>query len=395
MSFFILGTLPLKPFGSKNIIICKCDYRESLSSSISHFFLFLGVLGLLISIIYKFVLLDFHPSLLSFANRRVIATEDFLYVESIYFNISWLGFLLYPAGFVGLVSVWINFENANLKNTFLFFMFIFLIILYSITSSSRINILVVMAFIFIASLLRKVFDNSFIPRVRFLRFFLFFLALFFLFYSAYIFNSRASSMGFDNYIGHIQNVWGVRILPKFLFFLNSYCPDFLKKIVISFFVYLLQNLSVTEKFLLSGHHNLMFGSFTSDVINSLFRVSDVSSNYLRLSQLSLNKANIYGFFSGAWTGSYIDFGYFSYLFIFIWGKISGYVYRLTLGTGEATYIVSYVAIVFTIFFSFISAPGGVANSTLILLWFFCSHLLYKFKEKNFSFFLKKIKRYDS
>ncbi len=108
--------------------------------------------------------------------------------------------------------------------------------------------------------------------------------------------------------------------------------------------------------------------------------------FLKHSYGVLLQANVYGFFTGAWTALYIDFNLFSMILTLIWGYIVGRAWFHFKNYPNILSGITYVFSIYSIFISFVSSPFGFSNSFMIFFWLipfcFSSFILNRYAIRN-------------
>ena len=115
----------------------------------------------------------------------------------------------------------------------------------------------------------------------------------------------------------------------------------------------------------------MLGMYEADVVAATYRVmAGADAKLLVDGNQRLLDANIYGFFSGAWGGLVIDFGYTGAMAaITAWGWMAGRAWGVALrapGAPAALMLAFWLA---ASIWSFATPPLGFSNAAVIFAWF--------------------------
>lgn len=373
---FAVGTLPIFPYRDNPDIAHQygCAGNSQLCHArIERLFMVIGIFGLIFSILGKLALLGEQVSLSDLYDARSEAASNLL--DGVLYDLhgKWLSaiaFLLYPAGFIAVVSFWIRYEDTLLFDKVLAGVFGVGIIALSVLAGGRSGIFILMVFILCAGYVRTGIGKAWIPNSGMLKLIAWATFIGFLTYSSLIWTVRAHGEELSDYLARVSNDWGLGLTDGFLAVAGAYFPPDLIKTIVNSIYYLIQNLSVTERVLSMPSAVILYGSYQIDLIAALFRMDPDLAEYMRNGYSSLLEANVYGFFSGAWTGLYLDIGLMCYVFVYFWGSIAGVAYRNLQATGTKLWQLIYAVCVFTIFISFVSSPFGHANSFVTLIWLF-------------------------
>ena len=146
-------------------------------------------------------------------------------------------------------------------------------------------------------------------------------------------------------------------------------PNFTQTVLSSTF-YFIQNLSISERILSSSSEiPTMYGAYQVDLFAAFCRIIPGGGEFLKNGYGLLLDANVYGFFTGAWTGLFIDFGSFSLLMALLWGAIAGKSWLSFKRDPNLLTGTIYVFWTYSVFISFVSSPFGFSNSFMIFCWF--------------------------
>ncbi|MCC5014707.1 MULTISPECIES: oligosaccharide repeat unit polymerase [unclassified Legionella] len=334
--------------------------------------LLIGMLGGLVSIYSKFAeLTEF--SLASIYSLRLLRAQSLLGVEEVHSSLASAGaFLCYPAGFVGLVSGILYYENMSRITKLLMIGFVFTILGVAILAGGRSPILVLLLFTGIAFYTRKYLGKSFLPKSLSIRYGIAVLFVAFVAYSSILWTVRSQKTGLDTaaFMSHAARVWGVEPTEGLIEISKSLNKPELPQAVVSSVFYFIQNLSMIERLLDSMHDiKFLYGGYHIDILAAALRAAPGGDDFLKPGYQILLNANIYGFFVGAWGALFIDLGYFSFLAALIWGVVAGRSWRNFYRNPNLLTALSYVFWSYSIFISFVSPPFGFSNSFAIYLWF--------------------------
>ncbi|WP_019215957.1 O-antigen polymerase [Legionella tunisiensis] len=174
--------------------------------------LFISIMGGLVSIYSKFSeLTEF--SLASIYGLRLLRAQSLLYMEEVHSSFASAGaFLCYPAGFVGLVSGILCYENVSRITKLLMIGFVFTILGIAIFAGGRSPILVLLLFTGVAFYTRRYLGKSLLPKSLFIRCGIVVLSIAFVAYSSILWTVRSAKTGLDTtaFMNHAARVWGVQ-----------------------------------------------------------------------------------------------------------------------------------------------------------------------------------------
>lgn len=339
---------------------------------LSFIVLSIGITGGLLNIFSKLSSVD-AINLSAITQLRVLKAQALIDGEAVHSGfISSLSALIYPAGFVGLVTTIICYESTWRLCRLLSFAFVIIIVLLAVCAGGRSPIIVLFLFAGSACYVRKKLNKSYIPKSLPVRLTIITLLLLFAAYSSLVWVIRAKETGTSpiEMLSHAENVWGAHPKESLLEtsdWLNN--PGFAQSVVSSTF-YFIQNLSISERLLSSSQQiPLMYGAYQIDLFAALSRIIPGGSEFLKNGYAVLLSSDVYGYFTGAWSGLYIDIGAFSLLAAFIWGCLAGKAWLNFKRNPNVVTSISYIFWVYSIFISFVSSPFGFSNSLLIFCWF--------------------------
>jgi oligosaccharide repeat unit polymerase len=333
--------------------------------------LFIGVFGGIISIYSKLSILEV-IDFSSITQLRALRAQALLHGVIVKSSLMpALGFLTYPAGFIGIVVSTMCYEQLTYSSKIMSFLFVLTIIFLAVFSGGRSPIMVLVLFIGISCYARKKMGKSYIPKSLPLRLAIASLLLMFVVYSSFIWTVRTKESGLstNEILNRSATVWGA--YPKeYLLDMSSWLDSpGLTQNVLSTTFYFIHNLSISERLLSSRSIPTLYGAYQIDVLAALFRMMPSGAEFLENGYGILLDANVYGFFTGAWTGLFIDFGYLSFFAALLWGVFAGKACLKFKRNPNVFFGASYVFWSYSIFISFVSAPFGFSNSLMIFLWF--------------------------
>jgi len=342
------------------------------TTNVTCLLMLIGLVGCLMSVYGKLSSLD-TISFSTLSSLRTMHAQALLGGQEIKSSfLRAVAFLSYPAGYVAISSALISFEKLTRPIKLLFFFLIFSTALVAICSGGRSQLLVLFLFIFISCYVRGQMGKTVIPRSPALRICILALIAGALLYSSIIWITRTQEahMNTDTMLQHAASVWGAKPKPYLLSISERLHDKKLTQTVLSSTFYFIQSLSTTEK-LLNAINDVptLMGGYHTDLIAAGLRALPGGQDFLRQGYATLLSANIYGFFTGAWTALFVDFWAFSLFFALIWGTFTGkawlcFSHQPTLING-----LRYIFWSYSILISFISPPFGFSNSFLTFVWF--------------------------
>ncbi len=335
--------------------------------------LFVGICGVVMSVYFKLSLLG-SINFASISELRTLRAQALLNgAESQSGLMSALSFLTYPAGFVGIVATIIFYEKIYLITRILSFFYVVSLIALVFCLGGRSPLMVLFIFIGAAFYVRGRLGVGYIPKSIPLRLMTISLFAMFIVYSSFIWIIRTKEAGMTTNVmlEHAANVWGAH--PKdYLIAASERLGDpGLTQTILSSTFYFIQNLSISER-LLSSLEPMptMYGAYQIDLLAAIFRTVPSGAEFLKNGYSDLLQANIYGFFTGAWSGLYLDLGVFSFLAALLWGVVAGRSWRDFKNNPNFLTGIKYIFWFYSIFISFVSSPFGFSNSFMIFLWFY-------------------------
>lgn len=372
---FVLGTIfctHLLPGKDKSIYFTVDSVVLKRLQRRIYTVLLIGVMGGLVSIYSKFSELT-EISLASIYSLRSLRAQNLLGGEAAHSGLaSAAAFLCYPAGFVGLVSGILCYENVSRSTKLLMGGFVLTILGVAVLAGGRSPILVLLLFTGIAFYVRKSLGKSYLPKSLFIRWGIAVLLIAFTLYSSILWSVRSQWSGLDTtaFMRHAAMVWGAEPTDELTKVSESLNNPRLPQTVLSSVFYLIQNLSMTERLLDSlDDIKFLYGGYHIDILAAALRVVPEGEEFLKPGYQILLNANVYGFFTGAWGALFIDLGYLSFLAALIWGIVAGRAWRNFHHNPNLLTALSYVFWSYSIFISFVSPPFGFSNSFAVYLWF--------------------------
>ncbi len=291
--------------------------------------------------------------------------------------LSMLAFLMYPAGFVGLVAGLLRYERLSLMTRLFMFLFVCTLFFVAILAGGRSPILLLLLFIAIASYARTVLNQSWMPKSLALRLGTALLLVAFMVYSSMIWSVRAaeSELNAKQNLQHAASVWGATPKPYLLALSEALHRPGLTMSILGPVFYLTQSIAVTEKILMAPENiPVLYGGYHADLIAAALRHIPEGAAMLKENYDILLQANIYGYFTGAWGALFIDYGYFSLLAALIWGFMAGYAWLRFKYDPNVLTGVFYVFWTYSILIGFASPPLGFSNSLMVFVWFIVFYL---------------------
>ena len=353
---------------------CPIDHsgEESHANALIGLILFIGVSGCVLSLYNNWIVIQsIHLS--SAAAYRTMKAQSLLHGGEMQSGLlSIIAFLIYPAGFVGLVAGLLRYERLSPVTRLLLFLFVATMFSAAILSGGRSPILLLLLFMIISCYARIRLGMPWMPKSLILRLGAALLLVAFVGYSSIIWTVRAaeSERNTTQSLQHAANVWGAT--PKDYLLATSQwlnTPGFTMSVLGPVF-YLTQSISVTEKILQTpADIPVLYGSYHVDLIAAALRHIPDGARMLKENYDMLLHANIYGYFTGAWGALFIDYGYFSLLATLVWGFMAGYSWARFKHNPQLITGVFYVFWTYSIFISFASPPFGFSNSLMVFAWF--------------------------
>ena len=286
--------------------------------------------------------------------------------------LSALAFLLYPAGFPAIFAAVLSYEKLDARTRAVALLYVPLAFLQSVVAGGRSGILVLLILIAIATYVRHHCGLPRMPKSKAVKWTSLVLATAFLLYSTAVWFVRAalSELTNDAFLELAEQSWGVTPNPILESLANILGLPGLVQNVMSTLFYFTQSLSVTERVLTMPSSPILLGAYHIDIVAAAMRVTSSSRDFLATGYASLLDANVYGFFTGAWSALYIDYGLVgAMLYTVVWGVLAGRAFRLMVRVGSDDHAAMYGFSIYAVLVSFVSPPLGFSNSALTLFWF--------------------------
>ena len=283
-----------------------------------------------------------------------------------------LAFLTYPAGYVAVYVAMLRFEQLTSTARRLALLFVPLAFTQSVVAGGRSGIVVLLILISIAAYVRRHRGARAIPQSAAVKWLGRVLVILFLVYSSTIWFVRAelSDLTSDGFLTLADASWGVVPTPALEAFATSTGQPELLQIMISTIFYFTSSLSVTERVLSMVNVPTLLGGYHIDLAAGLLRTSPEGRQFLSDGYERLLDANVYGFFTGAWSALYIDFGALGAVaYTVIWGLLAGRTFRAMTRFGSDADAAMYGFWFYSVLISFVSPPLGFSNSAITLCWF--------------------------
>ena len=337
----------------------------------------IGIIGAVISLSEKLASFELF-SLLGAAELRAERAQELLAAVQLSSPVlSGIGFVCYPAGFVGLVAAMISYEAQPKATHVLALTYISILFVLTIVAGGRSTILVLIIFIALAAYIRRAHKRPVIPKSKGLRYLLGVLCILFVAYSTAIWQVRSSlSEGsHEAFFEHAELVWGVTPTPTLDNIGAALGGPTITQSLMSTIFYFTQSLSVVERILAMPDVPVMLGAYHIDLVAAAMRAFPTTTDFLADGYLELLDANVYGFFASAWGALLIDFGLAgAAIAALAWGWFAGGSFRKALTDTDGRPTVMYVFWMYSVLISFVSPPLGFANSAVTLFWFvvYCS-----------------------
>jgi len=284
-----------------------------------------------------------------------------------------VGFLTYPAGVVGLCAVFRWYERMYVGRVALAAAFGASLMLMTLLMGGRGPLFSCAALLAGAAVLRVIDGLPVFPRSRALRWSAVLAVIGFLGYSTIIWTVRSDAVQLDTeqFLVHAESAWGMTVRPGFRDAVEPILGiDGVRALAVTSF-YFSQSTAILEQIIAAPASAPMWGMYEADVVAATYRVmAGVDAKLLVDGNQRLLDANIYGFFSGAWGGLVIDFGYAGAMAaITAWGWMAGRAWGVALrapGAPAALMLAFWLA---ASIWSFATPPLGFSNAAVIFAWF--------------------------
>lgn len=283
-----------------------------------------------------------------------------------------IAFLLYPAGYAAVYAAMLSFERLPARVSVLAFLFVPLTFVQSVAAGGRSGILVLLLLIGVAAHVRRFRGQSAFPRTPAVKWSSVLLVAAFLLYSSAVWFVRAelSGLTINSFLDHAESAWGVKPSPWLEAFADEVDSPALTQTAMSTAFYFTQALSVTERLLSMPLVPTLLGGYHIDVVAAAMRATSGTRDFLADGYAELLDANVYGFFTGAWSALFIDFGLWGAIaFTIAWGLLAGRSFQAMRSMRSDVDAALYGFWMYATLISFVSPPLGFSNSSITFFWF--------------------------
>lgn len=186
-------------------------------------------------------------------------------------------------------------------------------------------------------------------------------------YFAKVFFVRAG--GADNVGAAFDNAaynWGVTFEGPYADVLRTILGEGNLYLLFVFVWYLVQGLVISNVIFTDYAGPPHFGVYGVDLVTAAMRrlaPAFVADRFQQLLDL-----NVYGFLPTAFGTAFVDFRYFCFVFIFIWGLLAGLVYRRTRDGRDPRWLLMAPFVTLGIGFSSVNTPIGFSNGLVTHIW---------------------------
>ena len=284
-----------------------------------------------------------------------------------------VGFLTYPAGVVGLCAIFRWYERMYVGRVALAAAFGASLMLMTLLMGGRGPLISCAVLLAGVAVLRVIDGLPVFPRSRALRWSAVLAVMGILGYSTIIWTVRSDAVQLDaeQFLVHAESAWGMTVRSGFRDAVEPILGiDGVRALAVTSF-YISQSTAILERIIAAPASAPMLGMYEADVVAATYRVmAGADAKLLVDGNQRLLDANIYGFFSGAWGGLVIDFGYTGAMAaITAWGWMAGRAWGVALrapGAPAALMLAFWLA---ASIWSFATPPLGFSNAAVIFAWF--------------------------
>lgn len=186
-------------------------------------------------------------------------------------------------------------------------------------------------------------------------------------YFARVFIVRADVVGgVDAMFGIANSSWGVNFsgpVADVLFTLLG--PD-LTYLVFVFTWYVVQGFVMSNTIFTSYDGPMMWSAYGVDISSAVVR--RLNGDFLANGFAQLLNVNTYGFLPSAFGSLYVDFKFLALPICFIWGWLSGFVYRKVRQAQDPRWRLIAPFVIIGILLSLMNTPIGFANGLITHIW---------------------------
>jgi len=332
----------------------------------------IGCAGALISIISKGSAAPL-GALIDAASLRNDRAQQLLDADTLASGpFSALAILSYPAGFCAIFAAILNYERLTKVGRVAALAFVPLTFIQSIAAGGRSGIIVLVMLTAVAAYMRWCRGVPAMPRSSAVKWFSGLLIVAFLVYSSiiWIVRSELSELTSEGFLVIAEESWGITISPALILLADSIGLSGLVQNIVSTAFYFTQALSVTERVIAMPTSPVLLGAYHNDLVAAAMRLMPESRAFMGRGYETLLNANVYGFFTGAWSALYIDYDIAgAAAYTIIWGTLTGFAYKFMKRGATDRSAAAYGFSIYTILISFVSPPTGFSNSAMTLAWF--------------------------
>lgn len=166
--------------------------------------------------------------------------------------------------------------------------------------------------------------------------------------------------------------WGVTFEGYYADVLKSLIGEGNLYLVFVFTWYLVQGIVISNVIFTDYGGPPHFGVYGIDLVTATMRrlaPGFVADRFQQLLDL-----NVYGFLPSAFGTAFVDFRYFCFIFVFIWGLLAGFVYRRTRDGRDPRWLIMAPFISLGIGFSSVNTPLGFSNGLVSHIWMLIAFL---------------------
>lgn len=186
-------------------------------------------------------------------------------------------------------------------------------------------------------------------------------------YFVQVFFVRAQSVGGAQGMFDIaRESWGITFNGYLSQFLFAVFGDEITYLIFIFSWYLVQGLVMSNVLFTEYTTPAQLGIYGVDLVAALMRRIDgdlVGRGFAALLDL-----NTYGFLPSAFGSAYVDFLYFGFLMVGLWGWLAGTVYARVKQGRDPRWLLIAPFVSLGIFFSLINTPIGFSNGLMTHIW---------------------------
>lgn len=193
-------------------------------------------------------------------------------------------------------------------------------------------------------------------------------------YFVQVFITRADAIGgVDMMFGAVGQRWGVSFNGTFSNLFYSTLGMDGTYMVFVFAWYWIQGIVMSNQIFTEYDGPMLFGTYGIDLVSAAMR--RINGEYVADGFATLLHMNVYGFVPSAFGSLYVDFKFFGLIPCFIWGWLTGVVYRKVKTAGDPRWLMLVPFVSVGVVMSLNNTPLGLSNGLVLHAWLLTAFFL--------------------